>query len=363
MRRATAVAIGLAMVLTIGCGTSSGADSAGSPTASPSPSGSTLPIGFVDTFGGSYSGIDHGTSLEPEKAELIGPHSFLQLDGVARTRTLTEDQLGGAGLGKLTAPLHARSGHEIVLAHVAPTGDTQPGLSNYTGDAQGDSKATVVVDGKNRKLPEGVSGDETIVVQVPADAPVKLRMNDGNRPQELDLRTGKRTRTASPLYYPVRVASPSFADAYYTLGNGEFAELMADSGEVVLAPYADKLGWARKGRAWLLVSVGIDTSSDTQFKAKVTQSLTLSAAGANSTGRAVTSGDTATNPDVNTLATGGINLAFDVPATLRSGTLNYLPVGTFVVDGKTVSASPYQGGDPTYNTTTQHKHFTLKPRS
>jgi hypothetical protein len=212
-------------------------------------------------------------------------------------------------------------------------------------------------------VPGQLIADETIIVSVPAGAPVSLRMNDGGRAQDLDLRTGKRTRTASPLYYPVRAASPSFDDAYYVTGPHSTAGLTSASGKAVLAPYADKLGWARKGRAWLFVTVGFNTDSLSQFKPDVARSLTLTAGGATLTGHPTSSGDTSTDPNAPSAAGGHLDLAFDVPASLRSGTLNYLPVGSFVVDGKTVSATPYQGGDPQYDTSVQHKHLTLKPRS
>jgi hypothetical protein len=369
MRRAVAaVTIGAAMLLTAGCAAPPGGSGAVSPTPSPSASGSTVPADFTTTIGRSYRGIEATKNLTPSKALLIGPHSFLQLDRVARTTTLTADQVGVAQLGDQALPAHAKSGYEFVLAHLTPngTGDqgaARPGLPGYDGDALNASKAAIVVDGTSRSVPGQLFADETLIVSVPTGAPVALRMNDGGRAQELDLRTGKRTRTASPLYYPVRTASTTFDDAYYVTGPHTSAGLTSASGTAVLAPYADKLGWARKGRAWLFVTVGFSTSSLSQFKPNVARSLTLTVGGTTLTGHATSSGDTTSEPDAPGAAGGHLDLAFDVPASLRSGTLNYLPVGSFVVDDKTVPATPYQGGDPHYDTSVQHKHITLKPRS
>ncbi|BCJ37123.1 hypothetical protein Athai_46260 [Actinocatenispora thailandica] len=369
MRRAVAaVTIGAAMLCTAGCATPPGGSGTTSPTPSPSASGSTVPAAFTTAVGRSYRGIKTTKSLTPSKAVLVGPHSFLQLDRIARTTTLTADQIGVAQLGDQALPAHARSGYEFVLAHLTPnstagTGVARPGLPGYDGDALNASKAAIVVDGTSRSVPGQLFADETIIVSVPAGAPVALRMNDGGRAQDLDLRTGKRTRTASPLYYPVREASPSFDDDYYVTGPHSSAGLSSASGKAVLAPYADKLGWARKGRAWLFVTVGFTTSSMSQFKPNVARSLTLTAGGTTLTGHATSSGDTTSDPNSVGGAGGHLDLAFDVPASLRSGTLNYLPVGSFVVDDKTVSATPYQGGDPRYDTGVQHKHVTLKPRS
>ncbi|MEV0842031.1 hypothetical protein AB0I55_21025 [Actinocatenispora sera] len=369
MRRATAaVTIGAAMLLAAGCATPPGGSGAASPTPSPSETGSTAPADFTTAIGRAYQGISSTKSLTPSKAVLVGPHSYLQLDRVARTTTLTADQLGVAQLGDQALPVHARSGYEFVLAHLTPnstggTGVARPGLPGYDGDALNASKAALVVDGTSRSVPGQLLADETIIVSVPAGAPVALRMNDGGRAQDLDLRTGTRTRTASPLYYPVRAASPSFDDAYYVTGPHTTAGLTSASGTAVLAPYADKLGWARKGRAWLFVTVGFNTSSLSQFKPNVARSLTLTAGGTTLTGHATSSGDTTSESDAPGAAGGHLDLAFDVPASLRSGTLNYLPVGSFVVDDKTVPATPYQGGDPHYNTSVQHEHVSLKPRT
>ncbi len=68
------------------------------------------------------------------------------------TRVEQSEQLSLSSM-KLSAPLNASAGHELILAHLPET-STQPGLPNYTGDAQSHAKAVVLVDGKERTLPD-----------------------------------------------------------------------------------------------------------------------------------------------------------------------------------------------------------------
>lgn len=357
MRRTIMVATtALLTVSLFGCGTAPGARSMH--TGSPSPSAAPVPADFVAVVPGGYRGIPDAKSLSPHRSVLVAPHSFVQLDGVARARAISSEQATDLSLDSmgLTAPMRAPAGHELILAHLPETSE-QPGLPTDTGDAQVAAEATVVVDGKTRTLPTKLGPDRTVIVSVSTGAPVSLRSADGGRPQELDLRTGKRTRSASPLYYPVRDAEfDTGKDALFVLGSRRtYATVHASDQYALLAPYVSDRKWARKGRAWLVVQLSFIIGPQyTTFDPDAAASVTLTLPdGTTVTGRGSGGGATQLNEPYEQ---GGIDLVFDVPASLRSGTLNYLPRGSFTYEGKKIGASPY-------DTSVHHSRFKLTPRT
>jgi hypothetical protein len=311
----------------------------------------SIPPGdYLTLVSGNLSGVPGATTVDPKTSVLIGPHSFLQLDAVARTRHLTSDQAAALGLG-IGLPWRASSGHELILAHMPATGTggVHAGLPGYTGDSQSSAKAELVVGSQVRHFPDALAGNETIVASVPTGSPVVLRMTDGGRPQDLDLRTGKRTRSASPLYYPIRSANLH--------GNGPTTGFNTPSGEAAasigfndaaLEPYVNGKGWAPKGRAWLIVAAGVSMSSNYAFSPQMSgTTLTLP------DGTTV-SCHPATDPSVPAgVGYADVDLNFNVPAGTRSGTLDSRLTGV-VGDstGKQVG-TPYHIGET-------HLSFRLK---
>ena len=139
--------------------------------------------------------------LSTARALLVGPHSSIALDAIAITNRVGAT---AACLMGLPRPISARAAHQLVLFHIGdPPGSEQMGLPECLQvslpSCENFPAPTIVFAGRRRPLPVG----SVIVASVPAHAKVALRMNDGGRPQDLDLRTGTRTRETSPLYYPV----------------------------------------------------------------------------------------------------------------------------------------------------------------
>lgn len=333
-------------------------------TAAPEPTPSAVPADFLKITRGDLgdSGVKHVSKLDPHRALLTGPHSVLQLDAVAHCDRLTGvqaedlDLTGSGDVGVGPVGLRPPAGYEFVLAHL-PSTSAEPALPFGTGDTQGAAGARLVVDGKVRTLPADASLlDSTIVVSVKKDAPALLEMTDGKRKQDLDLRTGKRTRAASPLLYPVRVADlEDFDSVDYRFSQSDGATVTASvDHDPVLTPYVDKIGWAHHRRAWLLVTIALVVTPEGDGFTPDDQTLTCTLAGKTISGRAgygkgafVVGGDQ--------LSAGTLMMVFDVPDTTRGVTLNYLPTGTFTTDDhQTVSASPMTG--------MQHTRISFAPR-
>lgn len=279
----------------------------------------------------------------PNQAILIGPHSALQLDAVA-----TADSIDGAvacALG-LSGALSAPAGHELVLAHFSGNpsylyGLPECGYSNPPAACANYQSPVILVGASSSSLPDG----DTAIVSAPTDTAVALQMNDGGRPQDINLRTGERTREASPLYYPVLGEDLSNATVerewntaetpglHYMAGDNFGVQLSGDSdGDTlaVLAPYDDAKGWAPSGSAWLLISLGITTDTNFGFTADVPRAFTLTLPD----GATVAASGTASYNDANadngpTIA----SLVFPVPATTKTGTLTFTPVGTLYPGG------------------------------
>jgi hypothetical protein len=273
----------------------------------------------------------------PNKAILIGPHSALQLDAVATTASI--DGSAACALG-LSGPLSAPSGHQLVLAHFSdnpsyPSGLPECGYNNPPAACQDYRSPTIVVGASSNALPDG----DTAIVSVPKGTAAALQMNDGGRPQNINLRTGERIREASPLYYPVLgedLSSVSMSSEWNTAktpglhfmaGDNFGVELSGDSyGNTLalLAPYDDASGWAPSGSAWLLVSLSISTDANFGFTANVPRSFTLtlpSGAAVAASGTAFYKAGSGNGPAI-------ASLAFRVPVTSRTGTLRFTPAGT-----------------------------------
>jgi hypothetical protein len=275
----------------------------------------------------------------PSQAILIGPHSALQLDAVATTDSINGTAACALGL---SGPLSAPAGYQLVLAHFNgnpsyPYGLPECGYNNPPAACENYQSPAIVVGASSSSLP---SDGDTAIVSAPRGTAVTLQMNDGGRPQDINLRTGVRTREASPLYYPVLEEDLSNASVWpewnaattpglhYMAGDNFGVQLSGDSdGDTlaVLAPYDDAKGWAPSGSAWLLVSLSISTDTNFGFTADVPRAFTLTLPG----GATVAASGTASYNDADadngpTIA----SLVFQVPATTQAGTLAFTPVGT-----------------------------------
>lgn len=330
------VPVVLALLLAAGCGTAPQAEPTPSP--SPSPTVPAAPAALATTLGGELTGVSQATTLDPRQAMLIGPHSVIQLDMIGVLHTITEDQAAELNFtgSDLELPMKPAAGDEFVVAHVAET-DVQPELAS--GDTQSAAKATVLVGTEERQI-DGVLGpDYTLIVSVPTGSPVHLRMNDGGRPQEIDLRTGKRTRSASPLFYPEHTAELNIPTFYLLPGGNQYEMVESTDSTADLSPYHGK-HWASKGRAWLILWLPLYSSNDSYSSTTLTArqlglSLSLpdgsypSGSWSNSSAAPITSGSSVSQE--------GISGVFPVPASLHSATLIIDPPVPFSTGGDSYS--------------------------
>jgi hypothetical protein len=330
------VPVALALLAAAGCGTAPQTEATHSP--SPSPTVPAAPAYLATSLGGGLTGVSHATTLDPRQSMLIGPHSVVQLDMVGVMHSITENQAADLNFtgSNLQLPMRPAAGDEFVVAHVADT-DVQPELAS--GDTQSAAKATVLVGSEERQIDGVLDPDYTLVISVPTGSPVHLRMNDGGRPQEIDLRTGKRTRSASPLYYPEHTASLD-VPTFYLLPGGNKYDMVSSTGSTAdLSPYHGK-HWAAKGRAWLILWLPFYSSNDTYSSTTLTAhqlglSISLpdgsypSGSWSNSSAAPITTGSNVSQE--------GISGVFSVPSSLRSATLIIDPPMPFSTGGDSYS--------------------------
>jgi hypothetical protein len=268
---------------------------------------------------------------------LIGPHSALQLDAVATTNSI--DGAVACALG-LSGPLSAPVGYQLVIAHFSGNpsysyGLPECGYETPPAACEDYPSPAIVVGASSSPLPEG----DTAIVAVRGGTAAALQMNDGGRPQDINLRTGERTREASPLYYPVLEEDLSHASVWpewdtaktpglhYMAGDNFGVQLSGDfDGDTlaILAPYDDASRWAPSGSAWLLISLSITTDTTFGFTADVPRAFRLTlpdGATVAATGTASTKTGSGNGPSI-------ASLVFQVPATTRTCTLTFTPVGT-----------------------------------
>lgn len=322
IRRAIVASLTMLVAAACGAGTSSGGPTvpsesmSGQPTSAATSTPATLlPPGFVAVASGNWWQL--WRSVTPDDGLLVGPHSAIQIHQLTRVRTMTAAQARRLGIGNQAVT--AGPGHELVLALLSAP-DVQPDLVH--GDTEGNARASVVVAGHLRKIDNGELGPgTTIVVNAPVGAPVLLRTADAGREQDLDLRTGRRTRTSSPLYYPEAKAAVHPSDLQVGYESSDPAQtnvLTVSSISARLTPYDPKRGWAPPGRAWLWLVL--------RFAAPLqeTSGVTVTA---RDLGLSVQDAEGAA--DSTWTSGGGDSLVVDglaeVPATLRTATLTIHP--------------------------------------
>jgi hypothetical protein len=324
--------------------------------------------------GGLAGTLPNVTKPAPGQGILVGPHSVIDLDSVATITSIT-----GMAVCKLnlTGPVSAAHGQELVVAHAAPVASDQPGLPqcnttlNPNPPASCDSYAqpSVIVGNATRSWPKknlnpnSPPGD-TIVASVQSTSSIEIQMNDGGQAQDLDLRTGSRTREASALYYPPLINNNVIASGYSinyeydppgkdgNMPNWGHADVningSGDNGAAdwaALVPYDETRKWAPAGQAWLLVrlDLGVDDANNfaLSYVADVPQSFALTSPD----GRTFPASGSASFAASNA-GHGGSGLAaltFLVPDTTRVFMLSFTPTGT-LTDKWTGASTTLAGG-------------------
>lgn len=270
--------LGLGIVLS-GCVGSQSA-SERRPTASPS---TTLPAqdaNSVDEFD-VFVPEELGTAFEMEQTSLdseewlIGPHFGLKLSWLATGSVLPPN--GALGTTGIT-PRRAPKGQELLVIAV----DSQTRAGQWTLGDRPRPTAELVVGERATPLdklplepttgPASSRADGVIVIaSVPVGAPVRLRVTDEERTQTLNVRTGKRAADAIAGYYrpysqtmdwkrKIPVGASVFdgrdhVDTSLEVWFEDASSRFMDGPEprATLAPYAPGKGWARPGRAWLVL--------------------------------------------------------------------------------------------------------------
>ncbi|MFC6017524.1 hypothetical protein ACFP2T_15080 [Plantactinospora solaniradicis] len=344
------VAMGLVLALiggVAGCGGGSGNPEA---TGTASPGASAVADDFVSVgvarSGRPFQPLGIGSTTLPESSVLVGPHFAVQLYSFAVTNELSASQVrrlivsGGPSDG----PMVAGDGREFLLVHLSEKVSRTKVLRSDGVPAT----AAVLVDGKSRPLERGTNfGDGVLVVSVPTGAAAQLVVTDADRPQSIDLRTGKRGPDALPNFHPALTGGIELEDVVringvHPAGQGTRFEVAVSA---VLLPYADDKGWAKSGHLWLDLTVSLTVAYDVKFTVNLAKSLTVRGPD----GRKVPIPAGATiRPVVNEqlvsgLATAQWSARFEVPDRSRRFGVTYRTTGKAL--GKTGKPTGFQRRD------------------
>ena len=356
---ARAWALLVATVLAAGC-SAAREPGTGTPAAAP-----RIPSDYVAVkpVGGlAEAGLAGVRPFPDETATLRGPSFSYTVVASVATRRLPPELASLLGMPAGAAPA---PGHELVLAELAPSRAYLPPDPTRTAP----QAVEVVAASATRRLPAEGLLTGTIAVSVPAGVRPVLRVTDAGRRQSLDLGTGRRGGDAVAGYYPVRHLDwqPSELEttglqlsgpgAAAIPANARVAGIQLDDVEGSLLPYVPGRGWARDGRAWLVLRPEIDytrITAGTTGRDRVTvdvRSFTVS--GPDGTrypvsGRPIAVGKS-TSPSDFPLGQGGTGtLVLDVPATLPRATVAFSFTGTIRLPAGPVDwsiyANPVQSG-------------------
>jgi hypothetical protein len=319
--------------------------------------------GAVDEVSLGQSGpIDPPSGMEvreftSSEADLRGPHHAVSIGWVATGRAVEKSTL--PLVSELTER-RAADGEEFVL--VAVSGESTNG--QWKLGKRPEPTAELVVDGEARPLStvplpnvEGLAPtppDGTLIVAgVPKDAPVALRVTDEKRTQTVDLRAGKRTDDVIDGYYRPTKQEVSYREniplvvtaagtPYPTeLTVAETATGESDIKSAMLCPWAPKYGWAREGRAWLIVPHPVLSTPYTGTTPRLVLKIDERSVFAVRLPDGTAVKETGGTRQVKTLIgpPAGPELVFDVPASFTTG--------TFTMDIAAMSASA-EFSDGTY---------------
>ncbi len=295
------------------------------------------PENFLKVYTPEYPVGLRGPTLAKRVGTFVGPHFAVRIAQVNITDSV---HVGLAHLLGEDEAFSAAEGHEFVLFNVAD----DPTLEAPWGEGQVD--VALVVDGAERPLDDLPVFGETVVASVPDGAPVLLEVTDSDRAIQFDLRagqvvSGEETYLSASGSLPDTLYRASAAVAYGGRRQRLRVELFSMGGTVNLVSHHPEFGWAKSGRAWLVVGPfkGRSTPSevnptygyfDVAFDMDVRQSLRLKVPGEGSL-RPVRTWPR--HAKMHELASPSEIVAlFDVPASFREGELVVTPQGATAVD-------------------------------
>ncbi|BBH70560.1 hypothetical protein ACTI_72450 [Actinoplanes sp. OR16] len=289
--------------------TACGADPAPAPSPSPSPAPSSSPDPEV-TLPADYIGASEAS--EPPAASTMrgAGWELASLPAQAGPLLKTFHPVVDARSGEQTignyligyAMMRAPEGQEVVVAAL--------------GSAEDLPSSPVTVRAGDRSTRIAKLTLPVLVLTVPAGAPVSVTVEDG-RPQTLNLRTGVRVERAdTALFYDTPRMEKTDGPQFAVSGTkGVFLSISAE-----LVPGLADVGYARKGSAWLAVTVeAAGNDCDLRLRGSSFRF-----------GSSVATGDYRLDmsPAVGMVFTGAIRVAIPVPEKTRGGTLVIAPVGS-----------------------------------
>ncbi|WP_426512898.1 hypothetical protein ACPPVO_20995 [Dactylosporangium sp. McL0621] len=301
-----------------------------------------MPADYAQSLNG--GGVDL-SGTQPADGVLRSP--FMQLK-LKRTRVtdrlepLEHEHLRVSDEDTANRALVAAPGHRLVVAQL----DTGPQSMNgsWSKDPMmegGTDKAEVrLVVGDRRQLltPRPTIG--TIFLVSAADGvPVRLELTDQGITQQMDLRTGATVHAGSAVLYHGDINRPSVGYAgtgTVTRGGATVqVNVKISAGRMVFEAWAPGVGWAKPGRAWLILGVtatsdGFDgyTKGGTLgvfFDIQNSSTYTLVLPGGQQIRARAGKDSTTTFGGTYSSAT---PVMFDVPDSLRTATLHIAPSGT-----------------------------------
>lgn len=309
-----------------------------------------LPTAAANLVAALDAGPDEAITASDDQVKMIskaaglfaGPHFDWQF-GLVQVTDLTP--VSGYD-GELAA---AAPGDEFIAIYADP--GTRAQFQAEPGDHL---TAAVLVNGSARAVPKQVLTDfEGLVISVPKGATATLRVTDDGRTQSYDLRAGKRGPDAIGGYSRSQHVTPS-GDAGYT-GDGTcpdvlvpyigalpcsvHIDLLIENESFSLQPWLPVLGWAKNGRAWLLIG-SVTNLPDAppitiapgggSFTLEATKTFTVRLPDGTSIGLVPQSAAAYGSSS----STDGASLVFDVPASFTAGTLLIHPDGKLIVTGQ-----------------------------
>jgi hypothetical protein len=326
--------------------------SGGGPAGEQPPPGSLPPdfarhVPLLNLADGDLPGLGTG-----DRATTIhGPHFMYPVAG----RAVVTGELPAALVRELDLDAGAKPapGHELVVVRAAQRWFIPARIEDSGGRPE---KVELVAGTATRPSPlEHTLFEGTLVFSVPAGGRAALRVTDEGRTQTLDLRKLEQEDDAVDGYYPIRRGEFSETgdtdNSVFVRVSGRgvsgipagkrFVGMHVDDVEATLQPWFAGRGWAPEGKAWLVVDLEL-TASPVQ--------------GVNETILWKLSSDSfrLTGPDgariaaegepvrTDALRSGAGRLTAAVPASLKSVTLRFTPVGTARTD-REVSWTPHTG--------------------
>jgi hypothetical protein len=273
--------------------------------------------------------MSSGGLVPEDEGVLLGPNFGIFADWAGAVESLSDDDAEALGFAE---PFRAANDHELLMLSIADDPRWEGGRWKER-DAKLEAALLIgerVIGERKVELKSVPKPGSLIIASVPKGASAKLSVTDNGRAQSLDLRTGTRAPDAI-RWDPAHQLNAKYQGSGRVSGYGKARDLDVDITieSAQLEPYLPGQGWAKPGRAWLLLnlsqvySTGLDADlGEPTIAFFVEPSKTFRLSWQGGTARA------AGGRGLNTLNPAARYLAvFEVPASFRGGSLTITPDG------------------------------------